>query len=143
MTGKKPCILIASKRHAYPRLFAILSDYQLSLVSTFDELQAALANGQFQLTMVGVHFDESRMFDAVHYVRADKTYSSMPIVCFRGIVQEDAAGKRLEAGAQAACEAIGIRFFDLIAFPDDSFGNAEVRKLIDMSISEGANWSTN
>ena len=83
MTGKKPRILIASKRHAYTRLFAILPDYELSFVSTFDELQYILEHGQFQLIMIGVDFDESRMFDALHYVRADKTRDSVPILCFR------------------------------------------------------------
>jgi hypothetical protein len=131
MATKTARILVASARHAYTRLFAILPGHDLIFVSTCAEARRALNEGLFDLIMLGVHFDESRMFEILQCVKADERHDHVPVMCFRGVVLEDAESKLWEAAAQPACEAMGAVFFDLAAFPDDSVGNAAARRLVE------------
>jgi hypothetical protein len=80
--------------------------------------------------MAGVHFDDSRMFDLLRYVRADKRYVGVPVVCFRGVASEDAKDKDFGSRCEVACKAMDTAFFDRTSFADDSLGNTAVRKLI-------------
>jgi hypothetical protein len=130
MPPKKARILIACVPQAYTRLFAILAGHELCYVSRLSDAQAALRADRFNMIMVGVHFDESKMFDLVREVRADEKYGRVPIVCFRGVGLEDAKSKVIEANCEAACQAMGASFFDLTAFADDTIGNDAVRQLI-------------
>ena len=130
MATKKARILVASLPRAYLRLFAILPGHELSFVRTLSEAQVALERDHFNMVMIGVHFDESRMFELLRYVRADKRYASVPVVCFRGGASEDAKSMDVEAKCEAACKAMDTAYFDLTSFADDSQGNAAVRKLV-------------
>jgi hypothetical protein len=130
MAFNKARILIACVPQAYTRLFAILAGHELSFVSTLADAQAALQGDRFDMIMVGVHFDESKMFDLLQYVRADRKQGQARLVCFRGIGLPSATGLILEANCQAACEAMDAAFFDLTAFADDTLGNDAVRQLI-------------
>jgi len=130
MAGKKARILVACVPQAYTRLFAILSGHELSFASTMSDARASLKGDGFDMIMVGVHFDESKMFDLLRYVRADQRYDQAPVVCFRGIDLENAKSKLVEANCEAACKAMDASFFDLTAFSDDKAGNDAVRKLI-------------
>jgi hypothetical protein len=132
MSEKKARILVGCVRRAYTRLFAVLTRYELSFVSTLADARAALQAGDFHLIMIGLSFDESRMFDLLQCVRTDAGYSQVPVVCFRGIEDSEGHGKLALEGVEAACKAMGANvFFDLLAFTDDARGNAAIRKLID------------
>jgi hypothetical protein len=134
----KARILAACARQAYTRLFAILSDCELALVSTLADADAALKAGGFNLVMIGLHFDESRMFELLHDVRADAKYERVPVVCFRGIIASDGDVDFTLEAVQAACKAMGANaFFDLMAFTDDALGNAAIRKLVDRFLVSG------
>jgi CheY-like chemotaxis protein len=132
MAAGKARILLGSVRQAYTRLFAILSGHDLQFVSTLAAARDALEGNAFDLIMIGIHFDESRMFELLHSVRADKRYAEVPVICFRGIAMEDSQiGFSLDA-VEAACTAAKANaFFDLTAVPDDASGNSTVRNLID------------
>ncbi|MBI4522428.1 MAG: hypothetical protein HY695_01305 [Deltaproteobacteria bacterium] len=132
MGTKKPRILLACAPEPYTRLFAILSGRELTFVSTLTDAHAALKADHFDMIMIGVHFDESRMFDLLRYVRADAKYDRVPVVCFRGITVPNAKGKVVLEAVEVACKAMGANaFFDLMGFADDTVGNAAVRKIID------------
>ena len=84
------------------------------------------------VSLIGLHFDESRMFDLLRYVRADGKYARVPVVCFRGVVVPDAKGKIVLEAVELACKAIGANaFFDLTSFTDDTRGHAAVKRFID------------
>jgi hypothetical protein len=139
MAPKKARVLIACLPQAYARLFAILAGHELLYVGTLSAAQETLKGDRFDIIMIGVHFDESKMFDLLRYVRADESYGLAPVVCFRGIELEEAEGKTFETNCEAACKAVGASFFDLTAFPDDHLGNAAVRQLIyDLLLPPGA-----
>jgi hypothetical protein len=84
------------------------------------------------LIMVGTHFDGSRVFDRLRSVKTDAKYSRVPVICFRGIKFADTYDKSLLRIVEPACKEMGAtHFFDLVAFPDDARGNADVQGIID------------
>ena len=132
MGEEKARILVACVRGAYPRLFAILSGNELAFVSTSSAAHAALRDDGFKLILIGLSFDESRMFELLQHVRADAKYNGAAVVCFRGVVAADNQDQLGLDGVEAACMATGASaFFDLLAFTDDAAGNAAIRKIID------------
>ena len=131
MVAKKPRILLACVRQAYPRLFAILSGHELEFVSTLTDARAALKGDSFDMIMIGVHFDESRMFELLQQVRADGRYARVPVVCFRGIPAASAEDSLAPEPIEAACKAMGASaFLDMTAFSDDAIGNAAIRSTL-------------
>jgi CheY-like chemotaxis protein len=135
--AKKARILLACVKQGYTRIFAIITGHPLTFVSTLSDAQAALESDRFDLIMIGVHFDESRMFDLLKYVKADARHSQAPIVCFRGVSVED-NDDRAMGGVETACLAMGAdAFFDLEAFTDDALGNAAVLKIIHGLLARG------
>jgi hypothetical protein len=135
MAAKKNRILLACAPEAYIRLFAILSGYELTFARTLTDAHAALKGGNFGLIMIGVYFDDSRMFELLSQVRSDGKYAEVPIVCFRGVL---AAGKGTSAtkDVEMSCKALGANaFLDLTAFPDDGYGNGAVRDSIKSLLS--------
>jgi CheY-like chemotaxis protein len=138
MGAKKARILVACVRRAYTRLFAILSGRELAFVDTLAEAQAALKAGGFDLVLIGLYFDESRMFDLLRHIRADEKYDRVPVVCFRGVTAPDGQSQLGLEGVGAACDALrASAFLDLLAFPDDATGNAALRKTIEDFLARG------
>lgn len=132
MGAKKTRILIACVPEAYTRLCSFLPRHDLIFVRTLTETHGALEAGDYDMILMGLHFDESRMFDLLRYVRADGKYARVPVVCFRGVVVADAKSKVVLEAVELACKAIGANaFFYLTAFTDDARGHAAVKKIID------------
>ncbi|HZL89820.1 MAG TPA: hypothetical protein VFB96_15750 [Pirellulaceae bacterium] len=131
MGERKTRILVACVRRAYTRLFAILSGYELTYVTSLADARVALQADDFDLILIGRYFDESRMFDLLQDVRADARFQFVPVACFRGIAA-DAQGKAGLEGVESACKNMGANaYFDLPAYPDDALGNAAVRQVVD------------
>lgn len=86
MAEKKKRILVASAHAAYKRLFAILPGYDLRFVETLAEAQSALKADDFSLIMIGIYFEQSKMFELLRYIKSDRKYADIPVVCFRGIL---------------------------------------------------------
>jgi hypothetical protein len=63
-------VLIAAIPLAVERLCRLLPDHRTVCPTTLAEAQVALARERFALAIMGVHFDESRMFDLLSYARA-------------------------------------------------------------------------
>jgi hypothetical protein len=124
-------ILLACVQQAQRRLFAILPEHELRFVSTLADAKAALKADGFDLIMIGTHFDESRVFDLLRHLKSDRRYSTVPVICFRGIKFAGTQDKSLLHIIEVACKAMGAAyFFDLVAFGDDALGNAGVRSVI-------------
>ena len=125
MAEKKKRILVASAHAAYKRLFAILPGYDLRFVETLAEAQSALKADDFSLIMIGIYFEQSKMFELLRYIKSDRKYAEIPVVCFRGILM---SGTFDVKPFELRCKALGASaFFDLTAFTDDAFGNAALR----------------
>lgn len=122
-------ILVADTPDSDRRLSAILAGHEVIFARTLGEAQRLLEEREFDLVMVGVHFDDSRMFDLVRHVRAGGSHAERPVVCVRS--HRLAAAISLE-GLEIAARALACNLFlDLTKYPDDAKGNAEVRQLLD------------
>ena len=124
-------ILVADTSDSDRRLSAILAGQDVVFARTMGEAQRLLTQQQFDLVMIGVHFDDSRMFDLVRHVRASGRHVDKPVACVRSHRFISAAAISLE-GLEIAARALACSLFlDLTKYPDDAQGNAEVRKLLD------------
>ena len=122
-------ILVADRPESDRRLAAILAGYELVLVRTLAEARRALRGASFDLVLVGVHFDESRMFDLMREL-AEGT----KIVCVRS--QHFQSHAISLEGLEIAAKALGCALFlDLTWYADDATGNGAVRKLLDALLS--------
>lgn len=75
-------ILIADTPEAVVSLERILAGHKLVISHTLAGALANLTSQSFDLIIIGVHFDQSQMFELMHHVRADSTNASKPIICF-------------------------------------------------------------
>jgi PleD family two-component response regulator len=116
-------ILVADQSDA--RLSAILAGHELVFARTLDEAKAVLAGRVFDLIAISVHFDESRMFDLLRFVRWQERHRATPVVC---LLTADFMRHAIAAeGLEIAVKALGgTAYLDL-----KSVGNAEARSAID------------
>jgi CheY-like chemotaxis protein len=126
-------ILVADTPDADRRIAAILPGYDLVFVRTLDQAQQALARAHFGLVLIGVHFDESRMFELLRLVRTYEVNELTPVVCM--LTSESRLSDVAIEGLDHAVKAmLANAFLNLNKFPDDEFGNARVRRIIDYLI---------
>jgi hypothetical protein len=119
-------VLIAAVPEAAARLRRILGAHATVVAQTLQEAQDALSRERFALAVLGVYFDESRMFDVMSSARASALNREVPIVCVLGLRGRLSAAtvRMLQEiiDSMSACE-----FLNLAAIPDDDAGNALVR----------------
>jgi PleD family two-component response regulator len=116
-------VLVADTGDA--RLSGILAGYSLHFVRTLEEARAALGARTFDLVVIGVHFDESRMFDLLRHVRGQERHRATPVVC---VLTLDFTRYAVAAeGLEIAVKALGgTAYLDLKAS-----GDGEVRRAIE------------
>jgi hypothetical protein len=127
-------ILIADTPAGDRRISAILDGYDLVFVRTMAEAQRAVDREPFALVVVGVHFDESRMFDLLRFMQSKGLRSGCAIVCMRS--HQFVSPAITIEGLQIAARALGCNLFlDLTWYADDDAGNHAVRTLLEAMIS--------
>ena len=122
-------ILVADTPESDRRMTEVLNGHELVCARTLSEAQRLLEQQAFDLVVVGVHFDDSRMFDLVRHIRGGGQ-TEPPVACMRSsrFVSPALSIEGLEIAARAlACNL----FVDLTNYADDARGNAEVRKLLE------------
>jgi hypothetical protein len=118
-------ILVADRPESDRRISAILAGYELVFVRTMNDAQRALGREQFALVLIGVHFDDSRMFDLLRCLPAGAA-----AVCVRS--QHFQSQAITLEGLGIAAKALGCTLFlDLTWYADDAAGNAAVRRLLE------------
>lgn len=127
-------ILLAVSPDKGDRLRKLLEGHTLTVVASSAEAMAALRTTSFGMVLIGVHFDESRMFTLLCDIRQHAKYRKVPILCVlgeRGPALSDVAVEGLDHAVKAM-SANG--FLDLRHFEDDEAGNARIRRIIDYLI---------
>ena len=128
--GLRRRVLLAVARETRPRMDAVVQGWDARYVESAADLVRALAAEQHDLIVVGAHFDESNVIDALKQAlsRSHRT----PVVCLRGSGFVSALGAGTIQALRLASEALGANYFiDLSRFPDDPQGNARVRAMIE------------
>jgi DNA-binding response OmpR family regulator len=116
------------------RLPEILAGYELVAVHALEEAQRAIERTQFDMIVVGVHFDDSRMFDLLRYLQSSGRHAGRPLVCVRS--RHFVSPAISIEGLEIAAKALGCTLFlDLTWYADDANGKSAVRKLLDQLLS--------
>jgi DNA-binding response OmpR family regulator len=127
-------VLIADNPEGDRRIAEILAGYELEFVRTLDAAQRALERERYALILVGVHFDESRMFDLLRDLQARGQPSGCAVICMR--THRFASPAITIEGLEIAARALGCHLFlDLTWYADDAAGNGAVRQLLQALIS--------
>jgi hypothetical protein len=122
-------VLVAAIPVAAERLCRLLPDHRTVCPANLAEAQVALARERFALALMGVHFDESRMFDLVSYARASPLNRGVPIVCVLG-VRRKLSSLTIHLLEETINGMSGCQFLNLTLIADDDAGNARVRGLL-------------
>jgi DNA-binding response OmpR family regulator len=77
-------ILVADGPDMKDRLAAVLAGHELTFARSLQQATALLESRDFDLVIVGVHFDESRMFDLLRHIRSGGRNSRARVVCILG-----------------------------------------------------------
>ena len=74
-------VLVADVPEEDEKIRECLPDHELVFVRTLsDAIRALRANG-YRLVVIGMHFDESRMFELLQYTKALPAYKDVPVIC--------------------------------------------------------------
>jgi PleD family two-component response regulator len=74
-------VLVADVPEEDEKIRECLPDHQLVFVRTLsDAIRALRANG-YRLVVIGMHFDESRMFELLQFTKALPAYKDVPVIC--------------------------------------------------------------
>lgn len=115
------------------RLERILAGHRLTIPHSVEEAKKELEARQFALVVLGVMFDESRMFELLRLVRMYEANKLTPVVCML-TGSSNLSDVAIEGLDHAVKAMLANAFLNLKKFPDDREGNARVRRIIDYLI---------
>jgi len=129
-------ILVADVPELDARLVQLLPAHHLYFVRTLEEAQRALERDEFDLIVISVHFDDSRMFDLLRHARHELRNNAIPVICLRepGMGFSAISSQTLEV----TCRALQANaFIDLTAFADDAARDAALREAVERLLRRG------
>ena len=115
------------------RLERILEGHILTIPHSVEEAERELQAREYHMVILGVLFDESRMFELLRLVRTFKQNALTPVVCML-TGPSNLSPVAIEGLDHAVKAMLANAFLNLTKFPDDKSGNARVRRIIDYLI---------
>jgi len=105
-------VLAAAAPEMDDKLRECLPGHDLTFVRTMGEAIRALRSDGFQLVVIGLDFDESRMLELLQYVRSLPAYREVPVTCVHGerVNLSEAVMKSIAVAVKALG---GVAFLDL------------------------------
>jgi DNA-binding NtrC family response regulator len=127
-------VLVADVREMDERIRHCLPGHELVFARSMREAMATLRHDGFSLVVIGLHFDESRMFELLTHVRGLSKYEHVPVVCVQGL--ELAIPESVMKTVDMAVKALGgTAFVDL---RDEALDFREHCNFLDRAAGEGA-----
>ena len=80
----KTNVLVAVVPDMDEKLRECLPEHHLTFVRSMLDAVSALRHDGFQLIVIGLDFDESRMLELLQYVRSLPKYQDVPVICVHG-----------------------------------------------------------
>ena len=89
-----------------------LPGHHLTFVRSMLDAMSALRHDGFQLIVIGLEFDESRMLELLQYVRTLPKYAEVPVICVHGdqLTLSEAVLKNIDVAVKALG---GVAFLNL------------------------------
>lgn len=107
MTSQKQRILVASTPDGQHRAQQALSQkYDLQFVSTVREAESLLTDyghGAFDLIICGIHFDDSRIFELLEFVRHTDDFDNLPFL----VIQAQHGDMSVMASVKSTAQTLG------------------------------------
>ena len=115
------------------RLERILAGHQLTIPPSVEEAAKELEAREYHAIILGVLFDESRMFELLRLVRTFPANRFTPVVCMLS-GPSNLSDVAIEGLDHAVKAMLANAFLNLNKFPDDARGNGRVRRIVDYLI---------
>ena len=115
------------------RLERILAGHELTIPHSVEEAKKQLEAREYHAIVLGVLFDESRMFELLRLVRTYERNRLTPLVCMLS-GPSSLSEVAIEGLDHAVKAMLANAFLNLNKFPDDAEGNARVRRIVDYLI---------
>jgi hypothetical protein len=105
-------VLVAASPEMDEKIRECLPGHHLTFVRSMLDAMSALRHDGFQLVVIHLEFDESRMLELLQYVRTLKKYSDVPVICVHGdqLTLSDAGLKNIDVAVKALG---GVAFLNL------------------------------
>jgi len=105
-------VLVADIPEMDEKVRECLPGHELTFVRTIAKAIGALRHDGFQLVVIGLHFDDSRMLELLQYVRALPAYREVPVICVHGdhLNLSEAVMKNIDVAVKALG---GVAFLNL------------------------------
>jgi len=96
-------VLVADVPEMDEKIRDCLPGHELAFVRTMHQAIAALRHDGYQLVVIGLEFDESRMLELLQYVRSLPKYKEVPVVCVHADHQSlsEAVMKNIDVAVKA------------------------------------------
>ena len=129
-------ILIAATPEDKVGIVAIMNDrHGVIAVSSIQEVLTKLETETFDLIMVGVHFDDSRMFEVLPLIRKAKTNFDKPIICF--CMRDTPLTRTMHESINIASKALGAwMYIDHHKLSVSKNPDAEILRIIERCITD-------
>jgi DNA-binding NtrC family response regulator len=132
--GKK--LLIADVPQVKARLALVLAFERPVFVHTLVAALKALAADDYDLVLIGVHFDDSRMFDLLREVRSRSRNGAVPIACYR--LRPLAFAALSTQVIEVTVKALGgLSFTDLASHATEEGANVALAQLVAAATASG------
>lgn len=105
-------VLVADVPEADAKIRECLPGHDLHFVRTLAQAVRELRKDGYQMIIIGMHFDDSRMFELLRYVRGLPQRNDVPVICVQcqEVMLSDAVLKNIEDAVKALG---GTAFVDL------------------------------
>lgn len=115
--------------------------HELFVVSTMAEALKKLKEQAFDLIMVGVHFNESRMFELLRDVYKTPEYSDTPVICF--CTRDTPLTRTMHESIDVATRSLGAwMYLDQHEFNVSKDPDAEMRRIVERCLTDEARKKT-
>lgn len=131
----KTRILLAVASQARARMQRALAGHDLTVVPTAGSALSVIEEKEFGFVIIGVHFDESRMFALLGEIRAHRKGRRVPILCVRDRRSRFVSGLSAQGLDHAVKAMSAIGFLDLQRFTDDEAGDTRIRRAVEHLIA--------
>ena len=126
-------ILLAVGDPLCERLKRVLAGHRLTCPRNVAETERLLSRHEYAMIIIGVRFDESRMFEVLRLVRILDPNRTTPVVCVLP-ASSGMSEVSIEGLDHAVKAMLANAFLNFDHFPDDEAGNGRVRRIVDYLI---------